>query len=132
MPFVTGFYTALGFLLVLLLAMGVVRQRRRAQVGLGDGGDAALSRAIRAHANLLENLPLALLMLLLLELGGLAPLWLHLFGGALILSRVLHGWGLSRRSGVSFGRFWGTAGTWLVMLVMAVMLLIQAVLALRV
>lgn len=123
MPIVTSIHAALGVLLVLLLGAAVVRQRRRAQVGIGDGGDAALARAIRAHANLVENLPLALILLLLLELGGLAPLWLHLLGGGFLASRLLHAWGLSHRSGVSFGRFWGMAGTWLAMLAMALLLL---------
>ncbi len=126
MPFATSLYAALGVLLVLLLGAAVVRQRRRAQVGIGDGGDAGLARAIRAHANLVENLPLALVMLLLLELGGLAPLWLHLLGGGFLASRLLHAWGLSRRSGVSFGRFWGMVGTWTAMLSMAVLLLWMA------
>lgn len=123
MPQVTSLYAVLGVLLVLVLGAAVVRQRRRAHIGIGDGGDADLARAIRAHANLIENLPLALVMLLLLELGGLAQLWLHLLGGGFLASRLLHAWGLSRRSGVSFGRFWGMTGTWLAMLVKALLLL---------
>ncbi len=37
----------------------------------------------------------------------------------LLLARVLHAAGLSRSGGYSFGRFWGTALTWLVLLLMA-------------
>lgn len=127
MPAVASLYVALSLLLLLALGFRVVQRRRAAQIGLGDGGDAELQRRIRAHANAIENLPLALLGLLLLELGGL-PAWaLHALGAALLLSRVLHAAGLSQRSGVSFGRFWGMLGTWLVMLAIAALLLLQFV-----
>jgi hypothetical protein len=32
---------------------------------------------------------------------------------------VLHAVGLSGSAGVSFGRFWGTLGTWILLLVLA-------------
>jgi len=126
MPVVTSIYTALSILLLLALAFRVVQVRRGEKIGLGDGGSAQLQRRIRAHANAVENIPIALIGLLLLELGGL-PAWaLHVLGATLVISRVLHGIGISSRSGVSFGRFWGTLGTWLVLVAMAVLLLLQA------
>jgi uncharacterized membrane protein YecN with MAPEG domain len=125
-PVVTSIYAALGALLVIVLALRVVMQRRKGAIGLGDGGDRDLQQCIRVHANAIENLPLALLMLLLLELRGIPAPWLHGLGAALILARILHAWGFSRRKGVSFGRFAGTLGTWLVMLAMAAMLLVHA------
>jgi uncharacterized membrane protein YecN with MAPEG domain len=63
--------------------------------------------------------PLALLMLGLLELAGVAAPWLWSFGAVLLLGRVMHAIGFSRRSGYSFGRFYGTALTWSVLLAMA-------------
>jgi uncharacterized membrane protein YecN with MAPEG domain len=125
-PVVTSIYAALGALLVIVLALRVVMQRRKGAIGLGDGGDRDLQQCIRVHANAIENLPLALLMLLILELRGIPAPWLHGLGAALILARALHAWGFSRRKGVSFGRFAGTLGTWLVMLAMAAMLLVHA------
>lgn len=122
---IAGIYAALATLLVLVLAARVVFSRRNARVGLGDGGDSGLIKRIRAHANAIENLPLALLLLLLLELNQTRPLWLHVFGCVLIIARVLHAVGLSRSSGTSPGRFLGTAVTWTLMLVMAVILLWQ-------
>lgn len=123
MPVITSIYAALAALLVILLALLVVAQRRRSAVALGDGGDRLLQQRMRVHANAVENLPLALLLLLLLELGGADPRLLHGLGGALIVARVLHAWGLSRRPGTSFGRFYGTLATWLLMIAMAVLLL---------
>lgn len=125
MPLITSFYAALATMLVIGLALLVVDQRRRAAIGLGDGGDRRLQQRMRVHANAIENLPLALLLLMLLELGGTPPAWLHAFGATLLVARVLHAWGFLRRSGVSFGRFAGTLATWLAMLAMAVLLLVR-------
>lgn len=122
---VTGIYVALATLLVLLLAARVSMRRGVAKVGIGDGGDANLGLRIRAHMNAVENLPLALLLLLMLELNQTQSLWLHVFGCVLILGRVLHAIGLSRSPMESSGRLIGTALTWGVMLVMAVLLLWQ-------
>ena len=124
MAAVTGLYAALGALLVLVLAFSVIQRRREAKIGFGDGGDAILARRIRAHGNAIETLPLGLVLLLLLELDGRPPLLLHAAGATLLLARALHAWGLSRRSGVSFGRFWGMLLTLVLLLAMAVALLL--------
>ena len=125
-PLITSIYAAVGALLVIALALRVVLRRRRLSVGLGDGGDSNLQQCIRVHANAIENLPLALLLLLLLELRGLPAMWLHGLGAGLIVTRLLHAWGFSRRKGVSFGRFAGTLGNWLLVIAMAAMLLVHA------
>ncbi|MEJ2515441.1 MAG: MAPEG family protein [Gammaproteobacteria bacterium] len=120
MPLITTFYAGLLGLLALSLAWLVVTNRRRAQVGLGSGGDAALERAIRVHGNFTEYAPLVLILLGLAELSG-APVWLlHASGAVFVAARVAHALGLSARSGISRGRFFGTLATWLVLLVLAV------------
>jgi uncharacterized protein len=131
MPVVTSIYAALAIVLLLSLAYRVVQVRRSEKIGLGEGGSTQLQRRIRAHGNAVENIPIALIGLLLLELGGMQAWVLHLLGAVLIVSRVLHAIGVSSRSGVSFGRFWGMLGTWLVLLAMAVLLLLQAFSLLR-
>ncbi|MCC7256151.1 MAG: MAPEG family protein [Dokdonella sp.] len=120
---ITGIYVALSTILVIGLALAVSLRRRTVKVGLGSGGDSTLLQRIRAHANALENLPLALLLLLCLELGQAQPLLLHGFGSALILGRLLHASGLWHSAGISFGRFYGTLLTWGAMLGMAGLLL---------
>lgn len=120
MPAVALLFASLHALLMLALLAPISVYRRRQGIGLGDGGDPALLRKIRVHANFVEHVPLALLMLTLLELAGLWPPLLWVFGAALLLARLLHATGLSRRPGYSFGRFWGTAITWGVLLAMAV------------
>ncbi len=124
---VTAFYAAAGALLVLLLAVNVARNRRSRRIGLGDGGETAMTVAIRAHANAVETVPLAIVLLLLLELNGAPAILLHALGLLLIVARVLHAQGLLQHGGgVSTGRTWGTLGTWvgLAVMIMALPLLV--------
>jgi uncharacterized membrane protein YecN with MAPEG domain len=119
MPRITLLFAALNSLLLLVLVGRVSRLRHGRRIGFGDGGDPDLARAIRVHANFVEHVPFALLLLGLLELNGLAAPWLWAFGSALLVARLMHAAGLSRTSGASFGRFYGTALTWLAILAMA-------------
>jgi uncharacterized protein len=69
---------------------------RRVQTGIAfqDGGDHQLMRRIRAHGNFAETVPMALLLMGLLELSGLASAWLITFGVALLLGRTMHAFSL--------------------------------------
>ena len=118
-PTITALYGGLLAILYLVLAGRVVAERRRAKVGLGTGGDAALERAVRVHGNFAEYAPLFLLLLLLAELNGAATPLLHAFGAAFLLARIGHAQGLSGRSGVSRGRFFGTLVSWVALLALA-------------
>ena len=117
---ITLLYAALCTLLVLVLAGRVMAYRLTHRVGLGDGGHAVLQRRIRAHANAVEYLPLALLLLGGMELNGVDDAMIHGFGITLLVSRLLHAWGLSHHAGTSLGRFAGTGLTLLQMVTMAV------------
>ena len=119
MPRITLLFAALHGLLLLVLVARVSRLRHGRRIGFGDGGDPELARAIRVHGNFVEHVPFALLLLGLLELAGLPASWLWAFGSTLLLSRLMHATGLSRSSGASFGRFYGTALTWMLILVMS-------------
>jgi|ERR1700690_1258483 len=116
---ITGFYAALLAFLILILGMRVVVRRWRTKTGIGDGGDRGLARAIRAHGNAIEYVPLALVLMLVAELDRAGPALLHGCGMALCAARVLHAIGLSRRSGVTPERFAGTVGTFTVIAVLA-------------
>ena len=112
---ITLFYAGVNGLIALGLAFLVTRQRRKSGTTLGGGGNPALERAIRAHANFIEYVPLILLLMLLLELCGTPPIRLHALGAGLVLARLLHGWGLSHSSGLSFGRVSGIVLTWIIL-----------------
>ena len=123
---VTAIYAALSALMLLALAGLVVRARWATRTALGTGTDPRMERAVRVHGNFVEYVPIALVLMLVAELNGLPPLALHAAGIALLASRLLHAWGLSRQSARSFGRFWGTLGTWLTLLALAAALLLRS------
>lgn len=116
MLLVTPLYAGLLALLFLALSWRVV-QKRGHGVSLGDGGDAELLRRIRGHGNFAEYVPLILLMMAMLELSRHSTLLLHGLGITLVVARLLHGAALSFTGGWKFGRFWGTALTFGLLLV---------------
>ena len=123
---ITGLYAAIAALMVVVFAMRVSLRRRAVKVGIGNGGDAVLAQRIRVHANAAEYVPLALLLLLILELNQTQPLLLHVFGCVLIVGRLLHAYGLSSSPALTPGRSAGIVLTWAVIALMALLLIWQA------
>ena len=122
---VTPLYAGLLTLLFMLLSYRVVQFRQKG-ISLGDGGDPKMLRVIRGHANFAEYVPLALLMMAMLELGRTSVYVLHAMGIALILGRALHGYALSYTQKYRFGRFWGAALTFTVLVFEALLCVWQA------
>jgi uncharacterized membrane protein YecN with MAPEG domain len=120
---VSFLYAGLLGLLLIALSAQVVLARRRFRVGLGHGTEEGMQQAVRVQANFTEYVPLAALLLVLADITGLPEVAVHGAGILLVVSRVLHAFGLSQSPGRSFGRFYGTAGTWLVILALSVWLL---------
>lgn len=123
---VTPLYAAVLVLWFLILSLRVVQNRKSAKVSLGDGGNPPLQRAIRGHANFAEYVPLALLLLLILELSRFSIYLLHAIGIALVIARLLHGYALAFRAEFRFGRYWGAVLTFVVLIVESVLCLYQA------
>lgn len=108
-----------GLLAILLffLAAYVIAGRVKFKLDLGDGGNAAMRQRIRAQANFVEYVPLALVLLLLVEKESIGPRWLAAaIGATLVAARVWHAQGLLSKEGVSAGRFMGTNLTGLALL----------------
>jgi hypothetical protein len=120
---VSFLYAGLLGLLLIVLSTQVVLARRRFRVRLGTGTEEGMQQAVRVQANFVEYVPFAVLLLVLAELTGLPGPAVHGAGILLVASRVLHAVGLSRSPGVSFGRFYGTVGTWLTIVALSVWLL---------
>ena len=76
---------------MIVLGYRVVLRRRSARVPYGDGEDRKLTKRIRAHANAAEQVPIALIMLGLAELGNTPSSWLWTMAGILIVGRFIHG-----------------------------------------
>ena len=113
-PAVAAAVTALLGLLAVFLAVRVIRNRVRFGVDAGDGGHAELGQAIRAHANLVEHVPLALLLLALAESAGTHRGAIAGLGIALLAARAASAWGLSRSLGPGLARQAGAGLTLLV------------------
>lgn len=100
------------------LAGRVSQLRRGYRISIGDGGNEALHRRIRAHGNYIENMPIVLILLALLELaGGDARL---LWGAAIIfiVARLLHAFGMDRTPPSKL-RMFGMMGSILALVILA-------------
>ena len=94
LPSITSGYLAVLALLYATLCLRVVRLRRANKAAFGDGGNATLRSAIRAQAHFAEYVPITALMVAMLEMSGLAAIWVHLLMAALLVSRLLHPLGM--------------------------------------
>ena len=115
-PLHTSLYAGLLSLMFLWLSYRITVIRRSGGTSLGYGDDDRLLRAVRVHGNFAEYVPFALVLLGLAELSGAHWAGVHALGLSLLAGRLLHAYGLSVKAGVSFGRFWGTALTFAVLL----------------
>jgi uncharacterized membrane protein YecN with MAPEG domain len=121
-----GLYVGLNILILLVLGLMVMARRNKSQIGIGDGGDAALIRASRAHANGAEWTPAALIGLIAAASLGAPVIAIHVLGAMLTTGRVLHGFGLSRNAGRSIGRVLGALLTLIVYIVLGAGLAVHA------
>lgn len=116
---ITALYAALAGVLIVALGLRTAFGRRANKIGIGDGSNDLLMRRMRVHGNAVENIPIALILLGLLEVNLGHPILLHALGVTLLIGRLLHAWGLSSSVGVSFGRMYGMLLTWGMILVTA-------------
>lgn len=124
MPQVTAVFAAVFALMFVAMSADTAYQRNKHRVPLqGFGDNKYVNRAVRVHGNFAEHVPMALLLMLLLELRGAGVTWLAVAGGALLVGRSLHWIGIKGSSGLSFGRYTGVGLTWLVLVGQALALL---------
>ncbi|TNE30369.1 MAG: hypothetical protein EP349_05435 [Alphaproteobacteria bacterium] len=115
MVLIAAIYGALLAMLFLMLSIHVVTLRRELGIAFGDGGKDDLTKAVRAHGNFAEYVPMALILFVMLELNGTSDYLVHLLGGALVLARTAHASGLIfSKNKISKRRVFGTALTWIV------------------
>ena len=122
LPVYTGLSAALLMLLHVVLMFLVIAKRGKHEINIGDGGNAEMQQAIRVQGNFVENAPIFLIGLGLIELISGSTVWVAVLGGVFIVSRVLHAVGFSMTTGVSKGRLIGTLGTMLCIVVAALYL----------
>jgi uncharacterized membrane protein YecN with MAPEG domain len=110
---VTPIYAALfGFILV-VLQWRITNLRGKFQTArMQEEGHSDMAAATRAVGNLVEYIPLALILMALAEAQETAYALLHLLGVTLLAARVIHLKGLKDPSGKSPWRKLGTRLTW--------------------
>ncbi len=121
----TPLYAGILALLYFVLSYRIIVLRGHG-VSFGDGGNLVLLRRIRAHGNFSEYVPFILIMISILELSHLPNILLHILGITLVVARLLHAYALSFRESFKFGRFWGTALTFLLILVCGLLCIYQS------
>lgn len=118
---ITAITAAVCALLLLITAVDTVRQRIRAKLPFGDGGDAKLTSASRSHGNLAEHAPIAIIMIGLLEPHA-NHIALSTVAGVFLLARVSHIFGLYAPASTKppVPRQIGVVGTWLTLAILIV------------
>lgn len=116
---ITPLYAMPLALMLFLLWLNVVKRRGTAEVSIGFGNDATLHENIRKHGNFIEFVPLVLVIMALAELRGGNGTALHAAGILLVVSRVLHPFGLHHDRSMHVLRIVGNSGSLIALFVAA-------------
>lgn len=124
---ITGLYAGICGLLLVVLYVRISQRRLATKIGVGSGGDQELEQRVRAHGNLVETAPLALILLYLIEQTGLSSMYVHGLGAVFVAARLAHAQGMSSTTGRSAGRLYGSLVTVVLLFVMAALLLVRTI-----
>ncbi|EFE94984.1 MAPEG family protein [Serratia odorifera] len=113
---VSALYVVLGALLLIKLSYDVVKLRTQYRVAYGDGGFYELQTAIRVHGNAVEYIPIAAVLLVMMEMNGAGVWMIHVCGLMLMAGRLVHYYGLRNRE-VSWRRS-GMSATYIALVLM--------------
>ena len=83
-------YGSISGFIIVWLSLNVIKTRLERNIIIVDGEDTRLRIAIAAQLNAVEYIPIALLLLILLEYNGANLVVVHIFGLLLITGRVIH------------------------------------------
>jgi uncharacterized membrane protein YecN with MAPEG domain len=113
---IVGLYAGLNTLILLWIAIATGQLRAKYKISIGDGGNLHMIRIMRGHANAVENVPMAIILMIIMGFLG-APIYvLHAFGIALTIGRFCHAIHFTKEDAPGWQR---AAGASLSMLVLA-------------
>jgi len=116
-------HVGLNLMLTFLLALNVVRHRFK-----GDSADQVmLEKAVRAHGNNTEYVPIVLIGLGVIAMTGASAQTISILGASLLVARVFHAYGIQQAKVPNIFGMVGNIVTWLVMLWVAATLLLYGV-----
>ena len=124
-PQVTLIFAAALGLLNLWLGVRVTRLRVSRKVSIGHGDVPVVESRMRAHANFNENVPIALILMMLIEMQVGASRGLWLVGALLVAGRVLHPFGMDRSAPNPY-RMGGIMLTWTALVALVVWAILLA------
>jgi uncharacterized membrane protein YecN with MAPEG domain len=96
---ITGIYAAVLGVLFVVLRTNVIIERAKTGISILHQDNVVLAEKIRRFGNFTEVVPLALILLAVSENSGVPIYMLHAIGGALLISRILHPFGLDAQNG---------------------------------
>lgn len=87
---ITPLYVAILALLFIPFTFYVGMYRAKSGIYIGHGNDEEMVRRMRAQANFVETVPLALILLITMEFSGAGSTLLHSLGSVLVIGRTAH------------------------------------------
>lgn len=85
---ITATYAATLSILTAGLGLATVIMRAKSGISWGYGENNTLQRAIRAHGNLTEYMPVFLIILMILENSSVSATWLHGLAAVFMAGRI--------------------------------------------
>lgn len=118
----TAPFIAILLLIQVFLSIRTSAARAKLKIDYGDNNDLAMLKAIRAHGNFIEYVPMVLIAMGASELAG-APTWLLTASGSvLVIARLSHAAHMYGYGG-NTSRIAGATLTTLLMVILALFLL---------
>ncbi|MBI1272950.1 MAG: hypothetical protein GC131_02555 [Alphaproteobacteria bacterium] len=115
---VTLLYAGILGMLLVILGFNITYHWVRV-TGQGLQTDKNMRRAERLLSSFVEYVPLALVLMTLVELRGAPSVILHGLGIVLCVARLLHAYAMNQVTGAGFLRAVGAQGTYLVLMILA-------------
>ena len=121
---ITAIYAAILALVLTVLSAKAGLLRGKLGIPAGDGNNDQMILAMRTHPNAAEYIPIAIILMMILEMNVASTYLLHGIGAALVIARIAHPLGISNLQ--SPMRLVGAGLTALTIVVSAVLVLWQA------
>ncbi len=122
---ITPLFAALFGLLYVALSLYVVSHRFSKKISIGSGGDKATEMAMRAHANFIEYVPLALILFYFIEVISLSSTLVFVMACTLLFARVAHIIGMLKPAQWLILRQLGSVLTFTVIIIVSVSLALR-------
>lgn len=91
---ITVCFAAAAVLVNIWLAIRIGKLRGELKIPIGDGGNDAMIARMRAQANFIEQTPLTVILVGLVELAGRGSIGLAIGAALFIVGRIAHAYGM--------------------------------------